>query len=94
MILNEIEIIVNMLLAAAGGIVRELTSNEVNKSLYKFIAEAFIGIFCGITVYFFLYNTVPQNILVGLVALSGYLGVPVLEYLRRILKTYLEKLAK
>lgn len=96
---NYIEILINVILASFGGLVKKLSDIE-NKperkmSLSNYIIGALGSMFVGIVVYFLCksFNT-SQFLTACLTALSGYVGTPVLDLLSDAVKKYFKKQSK
>lgn len=81
-------------LALMGGLVRELVT-EGQHSLVKFIVGGFIGVFCGLIVYYICKHFgVEEHLTAALIGLGGYTGIPVLEIGSKKLKKWLGGIIK
>lgn len=94
--INFIEALINIALAAFGGLVRRLSEIEKNpgkKATRRYyMVGSFISMFTGVVVYFICKNfNVSQFLTAGLTSLSGYIGSPVLDLLSDIAKKRIEK---
>ncbi|MCL2874094.1 MAG: phage holin family protein [Defluviitaleaceae bacterium] len=90
MAVDFIEILINAILAAFGGVVRrmsEMERQEGKKATFAYyMIGSFISMFVGIVVYFLCKNfEVTPFLTAGLTALSGYMGSPVLDLLSEII---------
>lgn len=86
-----IEILINSVLAAFGGVVRrmsEMERQEGKKPTFAYyLVGSFISMFVGIVVYFLCKSfEVTPFLTAGLTALSGYMGSPVLDLLSDIMQ--------
>jgi len=78
---TPIEVIVHIILAGMGGIVREITSSEEEgkKTLWRYTAEAFVGMFCGLVIFFICKEYGISDILTAAcTSIAGFMGTPVL----------------
>jgi hypothetical protein len=96
---NYIEILINIILASFGGLVKRLTELEKMQdtkiSISYYVIGAIISMFVGIVVYFICKSFNASTFLTaGLTALSGYMGSPVLDLLSNITKKKLEEESK
>ena len=87
--INFIEVIINLALASFGGIVKRLSEMEKadgkKLTVVNYIAGSLISMFVGIVVFVLCKNYgVSQFLTAGITALSGYMGVPVLDLLSNI----------
>ncbi len=94
--INYIEALISIVLATFGGLVKRMTELEKTPdkraSLRYYLAGSLMSAFVGIVVYFLCkYFNVPQLLTFGLTALSGYMGIPVLDLLSSIAKKRIEK---
>lgn len=94
--INYIEVLINIILAWFGGLVKRIAELEKNPgrkaSLSYYIVGSFISTFVGIVVYFLCKNfSVSQFLTASLTALSGYMGAPVLDLLSEMAKKLIEK---
>jgi uncharacterized membrane protein len=88
--LDWYDLIIHGLFASLGGVVRELKepeNDQIPKKLLEFVSGGFIGIFCGLVIYFICrqYN-VGEYLTVALTGLGGYLGTPALDFIAKIVK--------
>jgi hypothetical protein len=89
--INYMEVLINVILASFGGLVKRMVDLE-NKSGGKpsasyYIIGSAISMFVGIVVYILCKNFgVSQLLTVGLTALAGYMGAPVLDLLSDLAK--------
>jgi hypothetical protein len=97
--INYIEVLINILLASFGGLVRRMADIEKNPdkkagaSYYVFGSA--ISMFVGIVVYILCQNFgVSQLLTAGATALGGYMGTPVLDMLSDIAKNRIGKSAQ
>jgi len=87
---NIYDIALHAVFASIGGIVRELKQPEEARKLIHFFAGAFIGVFCGLIVYFLCKNyAVSDYLTASLTGLAGYIGTPVLDLITKIIKKFL-----
>lgn len=88
--LDLYDLIIHGLFASLGGIVRELKepeNDQVPKKLLEFVSGAFIGIFCGLVIYFICKQyAVGEYLTVAFTGLAGYLGTPVLDFIAKVAK--------
>jgi hypothetical protein len=94
--IDILEILINISLASFGGFVKRLSEMEKQpnqKATFGYyMVGAFISMFVGIVVYFLCKNfDVSPFLTAGLTALSGYIGVPVLDLLSDMAKKRMEK---
>jgi hypothetical protein len=94
--INFIEVLINILLASFGGLVRRMAEIEKNPekkaSASYYVIGSAISMFVGIVVYILCQNFgVSQLLTAGATALAGYMGSPVLDMLSDIAKTKLSK---
>lgn len=96
--INYVEIMINVVLASFGGLVKRLA--ELEKKPHKKVSFSYyligsvISMFVGIVVYFLCKHfNISQFLTAGLTALSGYIGAPVLDLLSDIAKRRLERAA-
>ncbi len=94
--INYIEVLICILLASFGGLVKRMTELEKHPEKKAtpqyYVAGSLISTFVGIVVYILCKNfDVQQHLTAGLTALAGYVGVPVLDFLSEIAKKRLEK---
>lgn len=94
--MNYIEILINIILASFGGLVKRLSDLEkggVSKVSFSYYAiGSIVSMFVGIVVYFLCKNfDVSPFLTAGLTALSGYIGTPVLDLLSEILKKNIKR---
>lgn len=95
--LNYIELLINMLLASLGGLVKRISDMEkhpnITVKISYYLAGAFISMFAGIVIFLLCKNwMVPQYLTAGLTALAGYMGTPILDLLSKCAtKTIKEK---
>ena len=94
---NFLELLLNTVLASFGGLVRRLSemenvSNDPRKnSLSYYIIGSFISMFVGIVIYFLCKNfEISQYLTAGLTSLGGYMGVPILELLSKIVTSKIQ----
>ncbi len=90
------EVLINIVLASFGGLVKRFTVLEKKpdkrEPIQFYIVGSLMSSFVGIVVYILCKNfNVPQLLTAGLTALAGYMGVPVLDLLSNIAKKRLEK---
>lgn len=95
--INFIEVLINLILASLGGLVKRLSDMEKNKNqkvtFSYYLIGSCISMFVGIVVYFLCKNfNVSQSLTAGLTALSGYIGAPVLDLLSDIAKHKVSKM--
>ncbi len=93
---NYIEVLINIILAWFGGLVKrvaELEKNPGMKATFSYyIVGSFVSTFVGIVVYFLCKNfEASQFLTASLTALSGYMGSPVLDLLSEAAKKIIEK---
>ena len=87
--INYYDLVIHGLLAAIGGIVRELKNPETSKGM-DFLIGGFIGVFCGVVVYFLCKNYGCNDYLTAaFTSLAGYVGTPVLDIITKIVKKML-----
>jgi hypothetical protein len=91
-----LEVVINTLLAAVGGVVKSLVEAESRNGpppkLTRFIVSAIVSMFVGVIVFVLCKNfEVPIYLTAGLTALAGYMGAPVLDLLARIAQKKIEK---
>ncbi|MDR1735544.1 MAG: phage holin family protein [Oscillospiraceae bacterium] len=97
--INFVELLINIILASFGGLVRRISELEKQGSGKKatvsyYIAGSLVSMFVGIVVYILCKNfEASQFLTAGLTALAGYAGVPVLDLLSEIAKKKLNKQA-
>ncbi|MDR1693213.1 MAG: phage holin family protein [Oscillospiraceae bacterium] len=89
--INYIEVLINIALASFGGLVRRMSElekkPEKKASFSYYIIGSLISMFVGIVVYLLCKNFEASQLLTaGLTALSGYMGVPVLDLLSDLAK--------
>ncbi|MDR1674257.1 MAG: phage holin family protein [Oscillospiraceae bacterium] len=94
--INYIELLINIILASFGGIVKRITELEKHPekkaSFSYYIAGSIISVFVGIVVYNICKSfNISQFLTAGLTALSGYMGTPVLDFMSDIVKKRIEK---
>ncbi|MDR1663947.1 MAG: phage holin family protein [Clostridiales bacterium] len=94
--INYIEVLINIVLASFGGLVKRVTELEKNPrkkaSVSYYMAGSLISTFVGIVVYILCKNFgVSQLLTAGLTALAGYMGSPVLDLLSDIAKKKIKK---
>ncbi len=94
--INYIEVLINVILASFGGIVKRVTEVEKHPdkkpSVSYYMAGSIISTFVGIVVYLLCKNFgVSQFLTAGLTALAGYMGTPVLDMLSEMAKKRLTK---
>jgi hypothetical protein len=82
------ELLINVVLSGAGGIIRKLIEYENNTKIEigtsRYIISAIISVFVGLIVFFMCKNfNVSIYLTAGLTALSGYMGSPLLDLLVR-----------
>lgn len=97
--INYIEVMLNIILASLGGLVKRMSDIEKQSdkkvTLSYYFIGSFISMFVGIVVYFICKNfEVSQFLTAGLTALSGYVGSPVLDLLSDFMKKGLENKIK
>ncbi|MDR1704964.1 MAG: phage holin family protein [Clostridiales bacterium] len=96
--INFIEVLINIVLASFGGLVRRILDHEQNPkkkaSFSYYIIGSLISMFVGIIVYILCKNFgVSQMLTAGLTALGGYIGSPLLDQMSEIAKKQLEEKA-
>ncbi len=84
--INTIEVLINMILASFGGLVRRMAEMEKNPKkkppISYYIVGSAISMFVGVVVYILCKNFgVSQFLTAGITALAGYMGSPVLDML-------------
>ncbi len=94
--MNYIEVLINIVLASFGGLVKRMADHERNPvrrvSFSYFVVGSSISMFVGIVVYFLCKNfDISQFLTISLTALSGYMGTPVLDLLSKTAKKQIEK---
>ncbi|MDR1668578.1 MAG: phage holin family protein [Oscillospiraceae bacterium] len=97
--INWIEMLINIVLASFGGLVRRMTELERKADkkvpLSYFIFGSAISMFVGVVVYLLCKNFgAAQLLTAGLTALAGYMGSPVLDLLSDIVKKRIKKLPR
>lgn len=89
---ETIELAKHALLAAGGGLVRELKLGG-NPKLRRFIGGAFIAVFCGVLAHYVCqWRHVEGNLASAITGLSGYAGVPLLDFGTSQLRKLMRKL--
>ena len=69
-----------------GGIVRVISSKDKNKKFIHFFTGAVVGIFTGMIVFYLCKSyDINQDLTISLVALSGYIGAPLLDALTKVI---------
>lgn len=94
--INHIEVLINIILAWFGGLVKRIAELEKNPdrkvSFSYYVVGSFISTFVGIVVYFLCKNFgLSQFLTASLTALSGYMGSPVLDLLSEIARKWVDK---
>jgi CheY-specific phosphatase CheX len=94
--INYIEVLINILLASFGGLVRRMAEIEKNPgkkaTVSYYVVGSAISMFVGIVVYILCQNFgVSALLTAGATALAGYMGTPVLDMLSDIAKNKLGK---
>ncbi len=94
--INYVEVLINIILASFGGLVKRIADlekkSDKNVSLSYYMAGSFIAMFVGIIVYLLCKNFGASPFLTaGLTALSGYMGSPVLDILSDFAKKRFDK---
>ena len=94
--INYIEVLINIILASFGGLVKRIADREKSPdrkvSFSYYVAGSLISTFVGIVVYMLCKNfDVPQFLTAGLTALAGFMGSPVLDLLYDLAKKRIEK---
>jgi hypothetical protein len=89
--INYLEVLINVILASFGGLVRRLADVEKQTdkkpSVSYYMVGSIISTFVGIVVYLMCKNFgVSQFLTAGLTALAGYMGAPALDLLSDIVK--------
>ncbi len=87
--IDYIEMLINMILASFGGLVKRMSEFEEKPKretcFSYYLAGSFISMFVGVVVYFLCKNFNASPFLTAsLTALSGYMGSPVLDMLSGI----------
>jgi hypothetical protein len=81
--------LIHGLLAAIGGVVRELKNPETSRGI-DFFVGALIGVFCGVVVYFLCKNYGCSDYLTAaFTSLAGYIGTPILDMITKVVKKLL-----
>lgn len=93
--INYLEIMINVVLASFGGLVKRLSEVEKKPgqkvSLSYYIIGSIISMFVGVVVYFICKNfNLSQFLTAGLTALSGYIGSPALDLISDLIKKKLQ----
>jgi len=78
---NWIELLINILLASFGGVVKKLVDYEKNPrrkiGIGLYVSSAIMSLFVGIIVYFVCKNyNVPMFLTMALTAIAGFVGTP------------------
>ena len=93
--IDYIEVLINIVLASFGGLVRRLVTSETSgkkPSLSFFAVGSLISMFVGIVAYILCKSFgATQLLTAGLTALAGYMGSPLLDLLSDIAKKRIEK---
>lgn len=98
--INWLELLVCILLASFGGIVKRLSDMERDPekeyTAGHYISAAIMSTFVGIVVYLICrYFKIPESLTAGLTAMAGFLGTPVIYFLSEIsvkrIKTMVKK---
>ena len=94
--INFVEIVINITLAAFGGLVKRLSELEKQPdkkvTLAYYTIGSIISTFVGIVVYFLCKSfNAPQFLTAGLTALAGYMGTPLLDLLSDVAKKRIKK---
>lgn len=89
--INYVEVLINIILASFGGLVKRIAEQEKNPSrkasLSYYMIGSFVSTFVGMVVYLLCKNFhISQFLTAGLTAISGYIGSPVLDLLSEIAK--------
>ena len=86
MITSNLDLVFSALLAAVGGIIREIKRKNGDKSFIKFVAEAGVSGFVGILTFLTFSEYFSGNILAALTGMAGYLSTPFLDVVGSVLK--------
>lgn len=94
--INYLEVMINIILATFGGLVKRLSDLEKKPnqkvSFSYYIVGSCISMFVGIVVYFLCKNfNLSPFLTAGLTALSGYIGSPALDLLSNIMMKRIAK---
>ncbi|MCL2310879.1 MAG: phage holin family protein [Firmicutes bacterium] len=94
--INAIEVLINIVLASFGGLVKRLSEMEKNPetkvTFAYYMTGSIISMFVGVVVYFVCLNfNVSSLLTAGITALSGYMGTPVLDLLSSLLSDKMKK---
>ncbi len=97
--INHIEVLINIMLASFGGLVKRIADQEKNPtkkvSLSYYMFGSVISMFVGIVAYILCKGfNLSQLLTAGITALAGYMGSPLLELLSDIAKKRIEKEAE
>jgi hypothetical protein len=89
--INYIELLINVILASFGGLVKRMVDHDKNPkaktSASYYMVGSLISTFVGIVVYLICKNfNLSQFLTAGLTALAGYMGAPVLDLLSDLAK--------
>ncbi len=95
--IDYFELLISLILASFGGLVKRMTDlekkPEKNASASYFMFGTVISMFVGIVVYILCkYFSVSPLLTAGLTALSGYVGTPALDMLSNIAQQRLKRI--
>lgn len=93
---DYIELLIDVALATLGGLVKRLS--EIDKesgmkiTVSEYFTHSFISMFVGTVIYLLCKNfSISQFLTASITALSGYMGIPVIELLSDIAKKKIQK---
>ncbi len=95
--INYIELLINIMLASFGGLVKRMSEFEKKPkqetSFSYYIVGSFVSMFVGIVAYALCKNfDASQGLTAGLTALAGYMGSPALDMLSGIARKRIENI--
>ncbi len=96
--INPLEVMINLVLASFGGLVKRLSEMEKlpkgKVSFMYYFTGSIISMFVGVVVYFLCKNFgVSQFLTAGITAIAGYMGTPALDLISDMAKKRFKKAA-